>query len=239
MCAVCFSVVQCVREPYMYISIHTYIHTYTWHAWEITGGNCCDQKGRTYRSWATNCNMLTHTDTHCNALKHAATHCNILLNQGATASNSNVGHRGRVRHTATYCNTKQHTANTLRHTATHCNTLTHTATHCNILQRTATHFNTLQHTATHCTTLQHTANTLQHQGATGTISIVWRNGLVQHTAAHWHTLQHTATHYKQCNTLQHVATHCNTLQRHCNIKRQLLRSTLLDIKVLCSTLLHT
>ena len=37
----------------------------------------------------------------------------------------------------------------LQHTATHCNTLQHTAI-CNILQRTATHCSTLQHTATHC-----------------------------------------------------------------------------------------
>jgi len=71
-----------------------------------------------------------------------------------------------LRHTATHCNTLQHTAS-LRHslqqtathclTATHCNTLQHTATHC----LTATHCNTLQHTATHCNTLQHTAS-LRH-----------------------------------------------------------------------------
>jgi len=49
-----------------------------------------------------------------------------------------------------------------QHTATHCNTLQHTATHaygghaqphCNTLQHTATYCNTLQHTATHCNTL--------------------------------------------------------------------------------------
>jgi len=45
-------------------------------------------------------------------------------------------------HTATYCNTLQHTK-TLHHSATLCNTLQHTATHCN----------TLQHTAKHCKTL--------------------------------------------------------------------------------------
>jgi len=41
-------------------------------------------------------------------------------------------------HTATHCNTLQHT----QHTATHCNTLQHTTTHCNTLQHTATHCNT-------------------------------------------------------------------------------------------------
>jgi len=70
---------------------------------------------------------------------------------------------------ATHCNTLQHTATTLQHTATHCNTLQHTATHCNALQRAGslmlvrtlgrfvTYCNTLQHPATSCNTLQHTA----------------------------------------------------------------------------------
>jgi len=85
-------------------------------------------------------------------------------------------------HTATHCNTLQHTA---IHTQTpyrqetfrnECNTkmpfgrmrqcslhillrnrLRQTATDCSRLQQTATHCNTLQHTATHCNTLQHTA----------------------------------------------------------------------------------
>ena len=58
---------------------------------------------------------------------------------------------------------------TLQHTATHCNTLQHTATrsfhewHDSFVSVTglnvysATHCNTLQHSATHCNTLQHTA----------------------------------------------------------------------------------
>jgi len=40
---------------------------------------------------------------------------------------------------------------------------------------------------------------------------------VQHTATHCNTLQHSAAH---CKTLQHTAAHCNTLQHtatHCNI----------------------
>jgi len=75
--------------------------------------------------------------------------------------------RKRLQHSATHCNTLQHTATQficstsqeilrkcatyayLPPTATHCNTLQHTATHCNTLQHTATHCNTLQHTATH------------------------------------------------------------------------------------------
>jgi len=42
---------------------------------------------------------------------------------------------------------------------------------------------------------------------------------LQHTATHCNTLQHTATH---CNTLQHTATHCNTRQHaatHCTTLR--------------------
>jgi len=67
-------------------------------------------------------------------------------------------------HTATHCNTLQHTYR--YDVCTHCNTLQHTATHLSLrcvhtLQHTATHCNTLSatmcaHTATHCNTLQHT-----------------------------------------------------------------------------------
>jgi len=51
-----------------------------------------------------------------------------------------------LQHTATLCNT-------LQHTIKHRNTLQHTATHCNTLQRTVTWCNTPQHIATHCNTL--------------------------------------------------------------------------------------
>ena len=97
-----------------------------------------------------------------------------------------------LQHTATCCNTLQHTVS---HAATnlavahpvsmiaasskpHCNTQ-HTAAHCSTLRHIATHCSTLQHTAAHCSTLQHTATLCN-------------------------TLQHTVTH---CNTLQHTGTH--------------------------------
>ena len=112
-----------------------------------------------------------------------------------------------VQHTATRCNTLQHT---LQHTATHCNALQHTATHCSTLQHTATYCNTLRHTATHCNTLQHTAthcNTLQHTAThctmTRTSHDSWGRKLYAETPM-WNTLYLTATH---CNTLQHTATH--------------------------------
>jgi len=55
----------------------------------------------------------THTAIRCNILQ---TNCNTLQTH--------------FKHTATHCNTLQHTA-TLKHTATHCTTLQHNATHCN------------------------------------------------------------------------------------------------------------
>jgi len=70
-----------------------------------------------------------------------------------------------LQHTATHCNTLQHT---VKHTTTHCNTLQHAVcmkwhdwciwrVWLNTLQHTATHCNTLQHTVTHYNTLRHTA----------------------------------------------------------------------------------
>jgi len=107
---------------------------------------------------------------------------------------------------------------TPQHTATHCNTLQHT------LQRiclrcctglimsdgsllpsdTATHCSTLQHAATHCNTQQHTA-TYPFETLYRAYHVRWLT-----LRGHCSTLQHTAAHY---STLQHTATHCNTLQR--------------------------
>ena len=59
---------------------------------------------------------------------------------------------------------------------------------------------------------------------------LWHMSL-QHIATHCNTLHHTATH---CNTLQHTATHCNTLQHtatHCNTLQHTARH--------CNTLQHT
>ena len=76
-------------------------------------------------------------------------------------------HRSRRRqtlqHTATHCNTLQHTPLTEEtDSATHCNTLQHTATHCNTLR--SRRRQTVQHTATHRNTLQHTATHSAHGG---------------------------------------------------------------------------
>ena len=146
---------------------------------------------------------------------------------------------------------------------------THTATHCNTLQHTATHYNrytstylyvldayahTLQHTATHCNTLQQihkhilicvgcirvvcTRHT-QTQACVCCIHVLYTCVThIKRLHTHCNTLQHTATqacvccihvlytcvtHIKRlhthCNTLQHTAAHCNTLQHtatNCN-----------------------
>jgi len=65
-------------------------------------------------------------------------------------------------------------AYTLQHTATHCNTLQHTRRphiarrH---LRKRSTHCNTLQYTATHCNTLQHTATQGQKIKVTFTTNV--------------------------------------------------------------------
>jgi len=128
-----------------------------------------------------------------------------------------------LQHSATLCNTPQHTATHCKHAATHCNPLHATGKgdctvryyeivdnqphihyvdqvcfvglfYCNTLQHTATRY-ILQHTATHCNTLQHTASSCN---------------TLQRTGTHCNTLQHTATH---CNTLQHTATRLSCHRR--------------------------
>ena len=150
-------------------------------------------------------------------------------------------------HTASYCDTLQHTGTNLQfiatHTAAHCNTLRHTAAHCNTLQQAATHCN-------RCNTLH--AGVMTHSGIEGRRK--WSN-TSQHTAA---TLQHPGTH---CNTLQHTAKHCNTPQHmiydaqrhqegrkwattlqhtatHCNQHTATHCYTLLHTATHCNTLQH-
>jgi len=111
-------------------------------------------------------------------------------------------------HTATHCNTLQHTCHTLQHAATHCNTLQHTATHYNTLQHTATHCNTQQHTAIYCNTPA-TPRPVAAEAMTTfgchTSTLLSVDESCQ-TTTHYNTLQHTATHRHtaiQRNTLTH------------------------------------
>ena len=150
-----------------------------------------------------------------------------------------------LQHTATHCNTLQHTGGAARDAS--CRSTCWNPTQCN----TATHCSTLQHTATHCNTLQHTYGAARDASYRSTCWNSTQCNTLQHTAAHCSTLQHTATH---CNTFmaqlkmpriaqragfQHNATHCNTLQ---HTATHLWRSSrcLVSLNVLkCNTLQHT
>ena len=134
------------------------------------------------------------------ALQHTATHCNTLQHT-YTPLQHTLQHTTRDRKPFLFYLVVNHFSPTLQHTATHYYTRQHTATHCNTLQHTATHCNTLQRTATPCNTRQHTATPCN-------------------------TLQHPAT---PCNTLQHTATHCNTLQHTAEDAGILEGSTILKV----------
>jgi len=127
------------------------------------------------------------------------------------------------------CTVTHHTCvMTNSHTATHCNTLQHTATHCNTLHHTAshvyrdfshvhhdqfTHSNTQQHTSTHCTTRQNPAT--PHNATQHTATHVYRDSSYvrrdQSTQRQRHPAQRNMAR-NAIHTLQHTATHCNTLQ---------------------------
>jgi len=138
--------------------------------------------------------------------------CQWVMANVSLGMHTLISHCITLQHTATHCNTLQHTAthyNTLQHITTHCSTLQHTATHCNTLwyitylspqkclgmHTHISHCNTLQHTTPHCNTLQHTA----------THSVVH----YIHLSPQKYLGSHT--HISYCNTLQQTTTHCNTL----------------------------
>jgi len=118
-----------------------------------------------------------------------------------------------VVHTLTYCNAMHCNAlqcNALQCTAMHCSALQCTAMHCNALQCTAIHGNARQCTALHCNAMQYTAihgNALQRCNALA----------LQHTAAQGSHLAHVPVMRtaSRCNTLQHIATHYDTLLLYC------------------------
>jgi len=161
----------------------------------------------------------------CNTLQHTAKHCNKLQYTAYTTTHYNTNTRNallrvvqeksigpvRIGMPKMAC-FRNFAGVRLQHTATHCNTLQHTAMHCNALKRTETHCNMLQHT------FAIGAGNFERSGED------WdaKNGCFQ-KGCDCSMLQHTATHYNNCNalkhtvtlynTLQHTATHCNTLLR--------------------------
>jgi len=94
----------------------------------------------------------------------------------------------------------------------------------------------MQHTALHCNALKNTdadCTTLQHTHVH--FSHTYYFATLQHAATHSNTLQHTHTleHTYYFATLQHAATHCNTQKTHTYIANTHTTSPR------CNTLQHT
>jgi len=127
------------------------------------------------------------SETHCNSLQDTATHCNSLQ-LTAHLFDTNVASR------------------------THCNTLQHTATHCNTLQHTAIHCNTLRISSTRMLQAKHRDAGKRILGCGK-----WKNhplDAIQDTRKERLKRRLVASEdvsATRCNTLQHTATHCDTL----------------------------
>ena len=113
---------------------------------------------------------------------------------------------------------------TLQHTATHCNTLQHTEvdtsgcrTHCNTLQHTATHCNTLQHTEADTSGCRHTYICMSCADVCH--SVVHRHNSAQHTSVRFCLLS-CAAFGICCLVLQTVVLCCLVLQTKDKNKRQ-------------------
>ena len=159
----------------------------------------------------------THTHTHTHTQTHTHTHTHTLT----PVKNGS--------HVNKWSSSSRSSSTTLQHTATHCNTLQHTATHCNTLQHTVTHCNTHTYSAViHCDTYTHSASSRSSSSVifsgygVATISRLLKIiGLFCKRALSYKTddiLQkrpifrvHLLVARPHCNTLQHTATHCNTL----------------------------
>ena len=96
------------------------------------------------------------------------------------------------------------TLQTLQHAATCCNTLEHAAKRCNTLQHTGTYCSFML-AAPLCCLCMICTHTTPHSSY---CSRHYNDALCM--AIDTHTLQHAATH---CNTLQHTATHCSYCSR--------------------------
>ena len=115
--------------------------------------------------------------------------------------------RGVLQHTATHCNTLQHSHGTKGKSGSRSYLATHFLQHRHI----AIHCNALQLTATHCNSLYVRREFSSREGMLAKVAL---NHVLQHsdcnTLPHCNSLQHTAIHG---STLQHITTHCSTLQQ--------------------------
>jgi len=208
------------------------------------------------------CTIHCNTQTQYTATHKQAYHCIYIIMK--TKYQRYADWRKILQHTATYCNTLQHTkkritASTMRtkywryadwrkllqHTAAHCNSLQHTETHKQVNyteSTTSTRYSRYQHRRKYCNTLQHTTtycNTLQHTRKRILLNRQW----IQHLGS-----IHIGGKY--CNTLQHTTTYCYTLQhknKRVTLNRQRrqhigninIRDLLWYTVTHCNTLQHT
>jgi len=205
---------------------YTYTHTHT-HAYVPA-----DVLTRTYACTHTRKHTYAHAHTHTYTHTHAHGHTHALTYVHAHAHAHVHAHA----HSHAYAHTNVHTC-----TYTYACVHTHACAHAHAHTRTRTrishaHYarvhterqlmmsqqyacNTLQHTATHCNALQHTAthNTLQHTATQITTSKEFDKGYIIYnrfrSAVRYETLcDHFDSAGLLCTTLQHTATHYNTLQ---------------------------
>jgi len=152
---------------------------------------------------------------------------------------------------STRCNTL------LQHTATHCNTLQHTAGYIYRYRGLNALLDTLQHTAaTHCNTLQviYIETAAWMRFLTPQYTTIHCNTLLQHTATHCNTLQvyriyiYIPQAWCTCrhrNTLQHTTTHCCNTLTYCSLDVLLILAEAAIVVLAhsaphcCNTLQHT
>ena len=141
----------------------------------------------------------------------------------------------RATHSATHCASVQHTAppcNTQQHLPPPCNSLQHTATPAaasRALTHSRTRYTTLQPDAIQCNFLQHTTDLLLHHA----LSLTQLTNTLQHTATHCNSLQLPATHYNPCCciTRTHSPTQAFSISKCTN--------TLQHTATVCNSLQHT
>jgi len=190
-------------------------------------------------SAATHCGTLV---THCNTLQHTKTHRNTLQPTCSTLATHLQHACNTLQHTiqrecgqillypvysqvankflSLRCNTLQRNCNTVQRTASYCNALQHTATDERKFPKSsdsiATHCNSLKHTAAYyCSPLARCCNTCCNTLRQSNVCFCDQAISLQHTATHCNTLQ----------WLEHTTTHCNTLQHTATNKSELLQSS--------------
>jgi len=196
------------------------------------------------------CNTLQHTATRGNTLQHAATHCSTLQHLALKGENNLIRKSNALQHTATHCNT-------LQQTATDCNTLQHLALkgESNLIRKSACgcclilpflHRVLLEYVAVCCYIVL-----MRYDNILTPCSVAVCCSALQHVLQcvavcrqHAGTLQHTATHCNTlhayqcvavcCSVLQCVAACCNVLQAHCAPQHAATHCSILQHMYMCA-----